>query len=229
MERRPDVVAFDVIETLFSLESLRPRLQSAGLPGHMLETWFAQLLRDAFAIDSTGVYRPFRELATATLGRLLEAAALKSDTGHVDSIIAGFVELDAHPDVAPAMQMLRDAGLRIVTLTNGSASVTAKLLERAGVRDFVEETISVDEVERWKPRREVYLHCAARVGIDPTRLALIAAHAWDIQGAGRAGLVTGYVARDGATFPAVMDPPHVIGSTLVEVIGKLLVDRQESR
>lgn len=224
MERRPDLVAFDVIETLFSLESLRPSLQAAGLPGHMLETWFAQLLRDAFAIDSTGVYRPFREMASETLRRVLAAAAVKPEAAHIDSIIAGFVELDAHPDVTPAMQMFRDAGVRIVTLTNGSASVTDKLLERAGLRDLVEETISVDEVQRWKPRREVYLHCAARVGVDPSRLALVAAHAWDVHGAARAGLITGYVDRGGGTFPDVMDPPHVTGSTLVEVVGKLLVD-----
>ncbi len=39
---RPAVVAFDVIETLFSRESLRPRLGAIGLPAHSLEAWFAR-------------------------------------------------------------------------------------------------------------------------------------------------------------------------------------------
>ena len=64
-DRRPVVVAFDVIETLFSLESLRPRLGSVGLHAHAPETWFAQLLRDAFALDCVGKYLPFRDIATA--------------------------------------------------------------------------------------------------------------------------------------------------------------------
>jgi len=60
MKSRPVAVAFDVIGTIFSLETLRDRLKSAGLPGETLETWFAQTLRDAFALEVTEVYRPFR-------------------------------------------------------------------------------------------------------------------------------------------------------------------------
>lgn len=224
MKHRPHVVAFDVIETTFSLESMRPRLQAAGLPGHLLETWFAQLLRDAFALDASGVYKPFRDVAAATLECLLHRGSANAGASQIDGIISGFTELNVHPDAAPAMRLLRDADVRIVTLTNGSAEVTERLLERAGLRDFVERTVSVDEVKRWKPRREVYLHCAGTLGIDPHRLALIAAHGWDIQGASRAGLITGYVARGAAMFPSIMDPPHVTGATLVEVAEKLCVE-----
>lgn len=220
----PDVVAFDVIETVFSLESMRPRLQAAGVPGHLLETWFAQLLRDAFALDASGVYKPFREVAGATLEGVLARQSVDAGTDQIDRIIGGFTELDAHADAAPAMQLLRDAGIRIVTLTNGNAKVTERLLERSGLRDFVERIVSVDEVKRWKPRREVYLHCAGTLGIAPHRLALIAAHGWDIHGARRAGLITGYVGRNAAPFPSMMDPPHVIGATLVEVAEKLCVE-----
>jgi 2-haloacid dehalogenase len=222
MTEPPSVVAFDVIETMFSLEALRPRLQAAGLPGHVLETWFAQLLRDAFALDATGVYKPFREIAAASLEALLGGPAGQTGAGQADGIIAGFMDLDAHPDAAPAVRVLRESGVRIVTLTNGSAAVTARLLERAGLSDYVERTISVEEVQRWKPRREVYIHCASQVGVEPRRLALVAAHPWDIQGARRAGLIAGYVGRNGKPFPSVMDPPHVSGATLVEVVQGLL-------
>lgn len=222
MTDRPDVVAFDVIETVFSLESLRSRLESAGLPGHLLETWFAQLLRDGFALSATGVYSPFRDVAAAGLERLLGGEAVRANSTQIDSILSGFAQLDAHPDAAPAMEFLQDAGVRIVTLTNGSASVTGRLLERGGLRDRVERTISVDEVKRWKPNQEIYLHCAHLVGVEPHRLALIAAHPWDIHGARRAGLMTGYVGRDGKPFPSIMDPPHVTGATLVEVAEKLV-------
>ncbi|MFC6489333.1 haloacid dehalogenase type II [Nitratireductor sp. GCM10026969] len=214
------MVAFDVIETLFSLEPLRSRLESAGLPGHLLETWFAQLLRDGFALSATGVYRPFRDVATAGLERLFDSETV--DSAQIDRIISGFAELDAHPDAAPAIQLLHDAGLRIVTLTNGSASVTERLLERAGLRDRVERMISVDEVKRWKPHQEVYLHRASVVEVEPRHLALIAAHPWDIHGARRAGLMAGYVGRDGKPFPSIMDAPHVTGVTLVEVAEQLV-------
>jgi hypothetical protein len=34
----------------------------------------------------------------------------------------------------------------------------------------------------------------------------------------------GYVARDGANFPSIMELPDVTGPTLVEVIGKLVAE-----
>lgn len=215
----PAVVAFDVIETVFSLESLRPKLENAGLPGYMLDTWFAQILRDAFALDATGVYRPFSDVARAALEALL-AASPRAVSEAVDDVIEGFSELDAHSDVAPAMRALCDADVPVVTLTNGSALLTQKLLERCGLHQFVERVISVDEVKRWKPHQEVYLHCAKAVNVTPSRLALVAAHGWDVHGARRAGLMTGYVAR--SPFPTVMDRPHALASSLPEVVDQLM-------
>ncbi len=218
MAHRPEVVAFDVVETLFSLESLRPRLQRAGLAPHMLETWFAQMLRDAFALGGAGIYKPFREVAASALGGLIEAGGRDAK---IDEILAGFTELDAESDVAPAMLALAARDVPIVALTNGSADVTKTLIARAGLSDLVARVISVDEIGRWKPQPEVYLHCAAKMGVDPARLALVAAHGWDIQGARRAGLITGYVARDGKPYPAVMEAPDAQADSLDGVVAAL--------
>ena len=50
----------------------------------------------------------------------------------------------------------------------------------------------------------------------------MAAHDWDIQGANQAGLVTGFIARKGQAFSAVMKKPDVSGGSLEEVVQKLL-------
>lgn len=214
---RPAVVAFDVVGTTFSLENLRIRLQAAGAPGHLLETWFAETLRDAFALETAGRYRPFADIARSTL-----AGHLDPTTTDLDHVISGFAELDAHEDASAAMQTLLDAGVRVVGLTNGSDQVTQALWQRAGLQELVERTISIDDVGHWKPHREVYLHCAETVGVTPERLALIAVHPWDVQGARRAGLITGFVRRGGVSYPSVMEPPDVVGESLLSVARELL-------
>lgn len=130
--------------------------------------------------------------------------------------------MPAHPDVRPAFQALRDAGVRVVTLTNGSAEATTKLLKAEGLDGFVEKAISIDEVRHWKPARAVYLHAAKVTGTRPEELALVAAHAWDIHGAAEAGLTTGWVARTEKHFPPVLRAPDVKGETLTEVAEHLL-------
>lgn len=215
-------MAFDVVETLFTLEPLRGRLRALGLPGEALEIWFARLLRNAFALDTAGTYKPFGEIARGTLEALLAEFHCPAVALAIDQTLAGFGDLPVHDDVAPAFQLLRDNGVRIIALTNGSADITRGLIQRARLAHWVERIISIDEVRRWKPSREVYLHAAKVAGVTPTELALVAAHAWDVHGASQAGLTTGWVSRLEKHFLPMMNPPDVTGDTLVEVIQHLL-------
>lgn len=219
MTKRPTVIAFDVIETLFPLGPIRRRLEDAGLAGHLLELWFSRLLRDAFALVASGGYRPFGEIAAVAL-RSTAGPSLADET--IRTVLAGFAELDPHPDVQPAVRLARDAGMRMITLTNGSAQNTAILLQRAGIDEDIEQVLSVDDVQRWKPAPEIYRHAATSTQVPPDRVALVAAHAWDTHGAHQAGLTTGWVARLEDEFPAIFAAPDVTGRDLVEVISDLI-------
>ncbi|NEE03616.1 haloacid dehalogenase type II [Phytoactinopolyspora halotolerans] len=219
MAHRPLVIAFDVIETMFSLEPMRQRLVDAGLPSHSLELWFSTLLRDAFALAATGGYRPFSDIAASALRSSTDSTL---DDPTIRDILAGFAGLDPHHDVVDAVHLAHDAGLRVVTLTNGSARNTTSLLQRAGLDSTIEQVLTVDDVQRWKPAPDIYRHAAASTGVRAEQVALVAAHAWDTHGAHQAGLTTGWVARLEDRFPAVFAPPDVIGNDLVEVVQGLL-------
>lgn len=219
---RPHAITFDAVETLFSLESLRPRIEAAGLPGHALETWFAQMLRDAFALCAIDIYKPFREIAEAALDAMMKAQGIEGRDTKIETILSGFTELDAEPDVLPTMQRLKRDGVPVAIVTNGSEKVTRALVARNGLSDFVGQVISVDEPGRWKPAAQVYHHAAARIDVAPERLALVAAHGWDVQGARSAGLITGYVARSGQPRSAVMAPADAEGETLIQVVDRLI-------
>ncbi len=222
IKHRPTVVAFDVVGTLFSLDPVAARLTDAGLPEGALGEWFARFLRDAMALDAAGIYVPFREVATATLEAMLVEQGQAASRATIDSVLRAFAELPAHPDVRPAFQRLKDAGVRIVTLSNGGATATRGLLVRSKVNDFVERIFSIDDVKHRKPRREVYLHAATVMGLPPQEIALVAAHAWDILGASRAGLLTGWVARKEKKFHGAMGAPSVSAQDLTDVVASLL-------
>ena len=220
MPNRPDVVAFDVIETMFSLENVRTRMVDSGLPPHVLELWFARMVRDGFALTTGGTYQPFPVVARSALESVLAQHGL--DASNAPAILEGFSELDAHPDVEPALDLLAEAGIRIVTLSNGGAETTSTLLDRAGFASRFEQVLSVDAVQRWKPHPAPYQYAADMVGVDPGRLTLIAVHSWDIFGAKQAGLTTGWASRLEVTFPPALGQPDVAGETLPDVVRGLL-------
>jgi 2-haloacid dehalogenase len=217
MSRRPAVVAFDVMETLVSLEPLRARLTDSGQPPGLLEAWYTRTLRDGMALSAAGDYAGFAEVADAAL-RGLTHYTISDD--QVAYVMAGFDELPAFPDALPAVTRLAEAGLQVACLTNGSASFTSSFVERAGLR--IDRIISVGEVYRWKPASVVYLYAAEVLGVSPDRMALVAAHDWDCHGAKRAGLTTGWVSRKAGGFGAPFAPPDVRGEDLTEVAAKLL-------
>jgi 2-haloacid dehalogenase len=215
-------VAFDVIQTLFDIEPLEKKLKAAGLPNGSLEVWFARVLRDAFALEVSGEYKTFREVASAALEVLSSEYKIDMDKSTIEETIKAFADLPPHPDLEAAFEMLHHAGVRMAALTNGSAETTKKMFQNAGLENFVERYISIDEVMHWKPAREVYLHAAKTLDVDATEIALVAAHDWDIHGAGKAGLITGFVARKGQRFSSAMRGPDVSGSSLEELTKDLL-------
>jgi 2-haloacid dehalogenase len=217
-----DAVAFDVNETMFSLDRLGPAFADVGLDPGLVGLWFTRLLRDGFALTAMGRYRPFAELAADAL---LGMAPDRIGDAEVRRVMASFRELPPQPDVAPALRLRQDAGVPAVTLTNGGADLVVGLLERAGLAGLVTRCLSVDAVRRWKPAGEPYRWAAAEVGVAEDRLGLVAAHPWDCAGAREAGLVAGWVNRTGARWPASFASPQVVGESLPEVVAGLLAVR----
>lgn len=216
MPARPKVIAFDIIETVFSLESMRERLGWLGLPPSALEAWFAAGLRDAFALAVTDRFAPFRSVLEGALADIVARHNAVLDQERAAQVLDGMKELQPRPDAAETFRQLSDAGFGLVALSNGASSSTEALLKGGGLDGFIEEVFSVEDVKLSKPRQEVYLHVAQTLNVEPEELALVAAHAWDTHGAKAAGLVTAFVAR-GQPYPAMMLPPDIEGQELIDV------------
>jgi len=209
MTERPAVVVFDVNETLSDLAPMGDHFARVGAPAHLAPTWFASVLRDGFGLTAAGAAAPFAEVAQGVLRTVLAEAGVADLDAAVDTVMSGFTSLAVHPDVPDGIRALHSAGLRLVTLTNGSTSVTEGLLGRAGVRDQVERLLSVEDAGAWKPARAAYEYAAAECAPPPAEMLLVAVHPWDIDGAARAGLRTAWVDRSGSPYPPHLTPPEL--------------------
>jgi 2-haloacid dehalogenase len=224
MAPAPAVAVLDVNETLSDLEPLRERFEDVGAQPQLLETWFASTLRDGIALTASGEYAGFLDVGRAVLRTLLTPGQqlrlpLEEAAEH---ILSGLAALPVHPDVAPGLRSLREGGVRVATLTNGSAASAAALLERAGLSGVVERNLDVAAVGRWKPHPAPYQHACRTLGVAPSDAVLIAAHPWDVHGAKRAGLRGAWVDRHRAPYPGVFARPDVTAYDLPSLIARLL-------
>ena len=205
---RPDVIVFDVNETLSDLAPMAGSFEDVGAPGHLAEQWFASVLRDGFALTAAGGQERFSVIAEAALRAVLADVPLDRDVdAAVEHLMGGFAALPVHPDVTVGVPALRGAGYRLVTLSNGSSGVAERLLERAGLLDHFAALLSVEGGSAWKPARSAYEHAARQVGVAPEQMMLVAVHPWDVDGAGRAGLSTAWIRRTERDYPGFFTAP----------------------
>ena len=215
---RPSVIAFDVNETLSDLSPLGARFVEVGASASAAPLWFASVLRDGFALTAAGENPPFAGVARELLLTSLSEAQLNRPVDDAaQHVMEGFAALELHPDVANGIDRLHEDGFRLVTLSNGAASLADRLLTAANVRDRFEHLLSVEDAGSWKPSARPYEYTAQVCEVKPEEVLLVAVHPWDVDGAGRAGLLSAWVNRSGGAFPATFREPTYTVSGIEEL------------
>lgn len=220
--RRPSLIVFDVNETLSDMSPMAERFADLGAPAHLAKAWFAGLLRDGFSLTAVGVNESFAAIAAEGLRVVFDGQALdRSIEEAVRHVTEGFAGLPAHPDVPDGIRALADAGIRLVTLSNGSASVAEALFDRAGIRGYFEALLSVEDAPLWKPAAAAYTYALERCEVEPSDATLVAVHPWDINGAARAGLPTAWINRGGGHYPDYFQAPDLTVGSLTALADEL--------
>ncbi|TQM04046.1 HAD-IA family hydrolase [Pseudonocardia kunmingensis] len=218
-DRRPRAVLLDVFETMLRVDALGARFVDVGRPEHEWELFFTRALRDGMAHTLAGPARPFADVARA---------ALHTTTHHtlsdeaVEHVLAGFRTLPPHPDVEPALMALARARIPAYAFTHGAEAVAAAALDGAGLRTYLRDVLSCEQIRSFKPPARVYHWACRQVDQRADRVALVAAHSWDVHGAVRAGLVTGLATRLEGAVPDVVERPHVAAERLDAVVDGII-------
>src|SRR5262245_1242780 len=129
----PRVIVCDVNETLLNVGTLRPRFKEIFGDERVVEEWFTTLLLYSEVATLAGPYNDFGIIGGAVLDMLAEARGVSMSAADRERVLQGMLSLPAQPDVPEGLQIMRDAGLRLVTLTNSASSAVQQQLENAGL------------------------------------------------------------------------------------------------
>ena len=211
---RRQVIVLDVNETLLDISVLTPHFQRVFGSGDVLREWFSTLLLYSNVANVAGPYAEFGAIAGAALDMVAAARKVTLPGQDRDAILGAMRSLPAHADVRPGLERLRKAGFRLVTLTNSAPAVVEQQIKNARLTDVIERSFSVDEVKRFKPAPEPYQYVARELGITTPDLRMVAAHAWDVVGALRAGCAAAFLARPGKVLYPLGPQPDVVAPDL---------------
>ena len=221
---RPKVLFFDVNETLLDLTAMKTSVGNIlGGRSELLPLWFTTMLQYSLVTTVGRQYNDFGIIGAAALQMVAANHGITiSENEAKEAILGPIRSLPAHPEVKASLQLLKDNGYKLVSFTNSSNKGVQTQFENAGLLDYFDEKLSIEDIGKFKPDRDAYDWAARKMGIKPAECLLVAAHGWDIAGALWAGWRGAFVGRPGAQLYPLSPSPEINESDLSLVAKQLI-------
>ena len=207
----PPSASFDVIGTCFDFHvpitaihtRLGPKLTTAKCdPKTLFFAWFYAAQRDFTYLSLAGSYTPIAQVLKLTFKRACRIVDLPADAvsdEDVEEIMKAFQGMEPREGLKQCFDGLREAGWGVYGVTNGGVETSLGYFRNAGVELDEEHLLSCDAIGVAKPDGRVYERAQEHLteqGLgkrgDGGRW-FVAAHAWDLIAARKAGFKTAYL------------------------------------
>jgi len=219
---RVETVTFDSYSTIVDVDAAEKALaERVEEPRPVSRLWRSRSLAYTFIANQIDAYQPFYEMNRDALQYALEVHGADVTTEERDEILAVYHELDVFTDVREGMEQLRDAGYPLYVVSNGNPEMLDSMVAHADIGELIEDTVSADEVETFKPAAELYRHAAARTGTPVDRVAHVTAGLFDVLGAKHAGMQGVWVNRGDRPAERFGPDPDLVVSDFFDLVEKL--------
>ncbi|SCA56051.1 Haloacid dehalogenase, type II [Candidatus Terasakiella magnetica] len=219
-----DTILFDINETVLDLSSLKPRFEKVFKDNSIMPIWFTILLHNSTVCSLTKVNTEFATLAGIALDNIAARRGISLSGEQRTDILSGFASLQPHSDIIPALKTLRSNGYRTVAFSNSSIELVTNQIKNAGLNDYFDRIISVEESGSFKPDAKVYIYGAEKLERPLEDLRLVATHDWDTHGAITTGMKAAYIDRTGVPYNPLFKRPDVFGTDMREIVEQFMAE-----
>lgn len=222
--KRPEVLFFDVNETLLDLTAMKKSVADAlGGRNDLLPLWFTTMLQYSLVTTVGRKYEAFGVIGAAALQMVAANNGITiSEEEAKEAILPPLRSIPPHPEVKESLKRLKDAGYTLVSFTNSSNIGVETQFKNADLINYFDQRLSIEDIGKFKPHTDAYDWAARKMGIQANECMLIAAHGWDIAGAIWAGWRGAFISRPGAQLYPLAPKPEILESDLALTTEKLI-------
>ena len=217
------IILVDVLGTLVDqFGSLRARVGEAtgwrdAQASRAVRTWLdlvSGMERDVSA--GAAPFVPSHALDAAALARMASDGTLPAEA--VPALTDAAHRLEPWPDTVEGLRRIAEDAT-VVGLSNASHRVLTGLRSSSGMH--WDQAISAEDAGAYKPDPRIYRTALANVPPGSGAPYMVAAHAWDLRAAARAGMRTAYVPRPGGDPPTNGDSFDIRAADLLDLRAQL--------
>jgi 2-haloacid dehalogenase len=196
-------LAFDAYGTLFDVFSVTALCEQLfpGKGNQLAQIWRFKQLQYSLMRSLMGRHRDFWGLTEDGLVWASKNLQLDLMADKKKQLMDAYLSLAAFPDVKPGLDALKKQGIKLAILSNGEPRMLEAAAKSAGIRDLLDEIISVEEVKIFKVSPRVYNLAPERMKVSNPELGFVSANNWDAVAAASAGLRTFWIQRSTVEVP----------------------------
>ena len=177
---RPAAFVFDAYGTLFDFagaisqrrDTLRDRADT------LMNRWREKQLQYAWLRSLQDRYADFEQVTADALDYALDSLGIR-DSRLRDELLGLSFTPPLYPDALGALTRLRAAEMRVLILSNGTASMLERAITASAIAPFVDGVLSVDAVQTYKPSPRAYDLATGALGVPADHIVFVSSNGWD--------------------------------------------------
>jgi len=216
MSKAVSAVLFDLFGTLLDVHSVAARADQL-FPGQgmsLTQMWREKSLEYTRLRTLSNRYVPFSQVIEDSLQYACDVLHLPLDAAGRGLLMHEFTQMNAFPDVVPALRRLVAADLTLGVLSNGDPGLIEESLHGAGLDEYFDVLLSADQARAYKTAPAVYELGPMTLGHPASELLLVSANGWDAIGAKWYGYRSFWVNRASSPTDRLGALPDGIGTSL---------------
>ncbi len=209
---------FDAYGTLFDFASAAAACADVlgADAARLTALWRDKQLAYSWLRAVQGRHADFWQVTGDGLDFALEAMG-RRDPALRERLMNLYLTLAPFPDAVEALRRVRAVGMRAAILSNGSPAMLAPLVEAAGIGEFLDAVMSVEEAGVYKPAPEVYQLAVDRLGVAASEIVFLSSNGWDAYAASAFGFRVVWCNRYGQPRERLPGAPDHEIRTLAEL------------
>jgi len=224
------LIAFDAYGTLFDVYSMGA-LAEELFPGNGVA--LALMWRDR-QIEYTRLvtmsdpnpsgskhYIPFWDLTIRSLRYVCKRMDLELSAANEKRLMDQYAKLTGFADSLSVLKAIKEKGIATAILSNGSREMLATVVESNGLKPYLDQVVTVEEVRLFKTAPQAYELLLQAFQVQKNEVLFVSSNAWDALAAKWFGYDVFWVNRLGHPFEEIGEKPNYEGKSLSEVLETL--------
>lgn len=214
---------FDAYGTLFDVNSAARAEQDAIGPKWqpLAELWRAKQLQYTWLRSLAGRHADFWRVTGDALDFALSTMKIE-DPALRARLMNLYLHLSAYPEVSDTLRQLRQAGMKLAILSNGTPDMLAAAAANAGIAEFFDVVLSIEEVKVYKPHPSVYGLVCERLNVTANQVCFLSSNGWDAYSGKAFGFHVLWCNRFGQVAENIPETPDAQIATLAQLPGIVL-------